>query len=383
MAAPIALMAVLAQAAQHAIIIKNSSVLEKLSDMDAVIFDKTGTLTNEVPEVGIVISSDARFTEDDVLAYVAGAESKFSHPIARAIVEEAEARGLTLPFIDDSSCHIGYGVEADVDRGNLKVGSLRYMERAGVPISRDLAKKIENLHKEGKSVVFAAMDDRLIGIIELRTSQRVEAVKVIENLKKRNIQHIYLMSGDHEAATKAMAEKLGIDNYFAEVLPEDKAKYVKKLQDQGLKVAMVGDGINDTVALSQADFSISLRGASEVATDTADIVFMDGDLAKFELLFEISDNLRKNVRRSFALIVVPNTLAIVGAMFGVVGLTSSLILNNGFNFLACMNGMLPYFNVMEEDETETRALAAGPPPATMSATERRGAAPAPQQAEGI
>ena len=330
-----------------------------------------------------MFASDARFTADEVLAYVASAERRFTHPIARAIVEEAEDRGLALPFIDDSSCHIGYGVAAEVDRGSLKVGSRRYMERAGVPIPRDLAKEVENLHKEGKSVVFAAMDDGLIGIIELRTSQRVEAITVIENLKKRNVRHVYLMSGDHEAATKAMAEKLGIDNYFAEVLPEDKARHVKKLQDQGLKVAMVGDGINDTVALSQADFSISLRGASEVATDTADIVFMDGDLAKFEFLFEISDNLRRNVRRSFALIVVPNTLSIAGAMFGVIGLTSSLILNNGFNFLACMNGMLPYFEVMEEDETETRTLPAGPPPATTSSTERRGAASEQQQAERI
>lgn len=370
MAAPIALMAVLSQAARHGIIIKNSSVLENLSNMDAVVFDKTGTLTNEIPEVGKVFASDPGVTEDDVLAYVASAERRVAHPIARAIVEEAEKRGLRLPFIDDSSCHIGFGIEAEVDRGDLKVGSGRFMEREGVTIPRNLRKELLNLHKEGKSVVFVALNNRLIGLIELRTSQRVEAFKVIENLRQRGIQHIYLMSGDHDAVTKAMAEKLGIDSYFAEVLPEDKARYIKTLQDKGLKVAMVGDGINDTVALSQADYSISLRGASEVAIDTADIVFMDGDLAKFEFLFEISDNLRNNVRRSFALILVPNTITIVGAMFGMVGLTTSLVLNNGFNFLACMNGMLPYFNVMEEAETETWAQPAGSLSAINSSSHR-------------
>ena len=356
-AAPIALMAFLFQAARHGIIIKNSAVLETLPDMDAVIFDKTGTLTDEIPAVGKVIASDTHFTEDEVLAFVASAEHRLTHPIARAIVEAAEGKGLELPFIDDSQCHIGFGIEVEVvDQGNLKVGSQRFMEREGVTIPQNIRKELANLHKEGKSAVFAAMNNRLIGIIEMHTSQRVEAIKVLETLRKRGIQHIYLISGDHEAATKAMAEKLGIDNYFAEVLPEDKAGYVRMLQDKGLKVAMVGDGINDAVALSQADYSISLRGADAVATDVADIVFMDGDLAKFDLLFEISDNLRRNIRHSFGLILVPNAICITGAMFGVMGLTTSLILNNGFNFLATINGMSPYFEAMAEEEAEERAL---------------------------
>ena len=381
MAAPIALIAVLSKAARNGIIIKNSGILETLAEMDTVIFDKTGTLTNQIPEVDRVHASDARFTEDEVLALVAGAERRFTHPIARAIVEEASQRGLRLPSIDDSNCHIGFGIEVEVDRGNLKVGSQRFMAREGVTIPRDISEALTDIHKEGKSAVFAAMNNRLIGIIELRTSQRVEAINVIENLKRRGVHHIYLISGDHEAATKAMAKTLGIDNYFAEVLPEDKAKYVKMLQDKGHKVAMVGDGINDTVALSQADYSISLRGAAEVATDAADIVFMNGDLANFDLLFEISDNLRTNVRRSFGLILVPNTICIIGAMFGVVGLTSSLILNNGFNFLACMNGMLPYFDEMEKAETECRSLSR-PLPATKSSWERRRDSSEPHQVKG-
>jgi len=353
-AGPTALLASLALAAKNGIIIKNANVLESLSQMDAVIFDKTGTLTQETPVVGNVICCDgASFDEEKILAYVACAEQKFSHPIAKAILQRAAELNLPLPLIDESQYHVGFGVDVQVNGDALKVGSMRYMHRENVAIPGQVANHLENIHKEGRSAVFAAVNGELMGVIELHASSRPEAYPIIKTLReKRGIEEIYLISGDHEAATRALAERLGIPNYFAEVLPQDKAKYVQMLQGRGLKVAMVGDGINDSVALSKANYSISLRGAADIATDIADIVFVEGNLAKFDMLFQISDNLRKNVRRSFGLIVVPNTLCILGAFFGMVGLGTSLVLNNGFNTVATINGLSLYNSVMEELETD-------------------------------
>lgn len=352
-AGPTALLASLSLAAKNGIIIKNGGKLESLCQMEAVIFDKTGTLTQETPVVGNIIACDGAFSEEEILAYVACAEQRFSHPIAKAIVQRAAALNLELPTIDESSYHVGFGIQVQINGASLKAGSMRYMERENITIPSRVSTHLEGIHKEGRSAVFAAVDERLVGVIELQASSRPEAYQVIETLrKKRGIQEIYLISGDHQAATRALAERLGINHYFAEVLPQDKAKYVKKLQERGLKVTMVGDGINDSVALTQADYSVSLRGASDIATDVADVVFMDGGLAKFDLLFQISENLRKNVRRSFGLIVVPNTICILGAFMGVVGLGTSVLLNNGFNTIATINGFLPYYSVMEELDLE-------------------------------
>jgi len=325
--------------------------------MDAVIFDKTGTLTQETPVVGQVICCDgAAFTEEKILAYVACAEQKFSHPIAKAICQRAAELNLQLPLIDESQYHVGFGINVQVNGDALKVGSMRYMQREDVSIPGHISAHLEDIHKEGRSAVFAAVNDRLVGVIELHASSRPEAYPIIKTLReKRGIGEIYLISGDHQAATRALAERLGIPNYFAEVLPQDKARYVKMLQEKGLRVAMVGDGINDSVALSQANYSISLRGAADIATDIADVVFVEGNLAKFDMLFQISENLRHNVRRSFGLIVVPNTVCIMGAFTGLVGLGMSLVFNNGFNTIATINGLSLYNSVMEELETGSAA----------------------------
>ncbi|HKA53362.1 MAG TPA: heavy metal translocating P-type ATPase [Candidatus Binatia bacterium] len=356
-AGPTALLASLALAAKNGIVIKNANVLESLCQMDAVIFDKTGTLTQETPVVGQVICCDgAAFTEEKILAYVACAEQKFSHPIAKAICQRAAELNLQLPLIDESQYHVGFGINVQVNGDALKVGSMRYMQREDVSIPGHISAPLEDIHKEGRSAVFAAVNDRLVGVIELHASSRPEAYPIIKTLReKRGIGEIYLISGDHQAATRALAERLGIPNYFAEVLPQDKARYVKMLQEKGLRVAMVGDGINDSVALSQANYSISLRGAADIATDIADVVFVEGNLAKFDMLFQISENLRHNVRRSFGLIVVPNTVCIMGAFTGLVGLGMSLVFNNGFNTIATINGLSLYNSVMEELETGSAA----------------------------
>lgn len=353
-AAPLAMLASLALAARNGIIIKNGGVLESLNNIDAIIFDKTGTLTQETPQVNRIISYDQNYTEEAILTYAACAEQRFSHPIAKAILRRAAELNLTLPEVDQSSYQVGFGVEVQVNGKTIKIGSKRYMQREQISIPRALSKHLKEIATSGKSTICVAMNNRIVGSIDLEARARAESYKIIQTLReRRGIKHIYLISGDNEAATRALAERLGISNYMADVLPEDKARHVTELQKQGLKVAMVGDGINDSLALSRADCSISLRGAADIATDVADIVFMDGTLTKFDLLFQISEDLRKNVQRSFIITLVPNTVLMAGALAGVFGVGTSLLLNNGLNLVAVMNGLTPYYKAIGKAKTDT------------------------------
>lgn len=355
-AGPLAMLGSLSLAVKNGILIKKGSVLESFNKVNAVVFDKTGTLTEEVPVVSRVISLDPAFSEEAVISYVAAAEQRFTHPIARAILREAERLGLKLPEVEESHYQMGFGIDVQIHGEPFKVGSRRYMEREGIAISPPAAERVEAIYRSGGAPLFAAANDRLVGLVELDAQPRAEAQKVVRDLReKRGIEEIYLISGDHQAPTRALAERLGIDRYFAEVLPQDKAKYVEQLQKRGLKVAMIGDGINDTVGLSQADCSVSLRGAADAATDIADIVFMDGNLSRLEILFDISDNLAKNVRRSFMLVLAPNSILITGALLGVFGLGSSLVLNNVFNLVSAINGLRVQEALLKRRGDEIRA----------------------------
>ena len=349
-AAPMGLLSSLANAARNGILVKNGAALETLSQVDTFLFDKTGTLTKEMPEVRKVISTSKSLNEEIVLAHVAAAEKRFTHPIAKAILKKAEEEGIKLPRRDESKYHVGYGIEVGINGHIVRVGSSRFMERESINIPGTIQREMKSIRHQGNSLILLAIDNSLAGAIELGASHRPEAYGVIQGLKKRGIKNLVLISGDHEAPTRSLAQSLGIGQYYAEVLPRDKAEYVKMLKKNGSKVAMVGDGINDSPALSRADVSISLRGASDIATDVADIVFMDDGLSKINLLYDISCNLERNVARSFKLIVIPNTICIVAALLGRFGLGASMILNNGFNFIATLNGILPLQEIIYEED---------------------------------
>ncbi len=336
-AGPIAMLSSLSTAARHGILVKNGRALEALHKLDAIIFDKTGTLTVEVPQVERVVSYDPELDGTRILRLAAIAERRFSHPIARAILNRAEEMGLELPWIADSDYEIGFGVRVQVEGETVHVGSQRYLERQGIALPPEIVDPPAGAD-HGSSVVLVAAGGRLAGSIELRANPRPEARALIESIRRRGIREIYLLSGDAEPATRTLAAQLGIERYASRVQPHEKAEHVRRLQARGLKVGMVGDGINDSAALSRADCSISLMGAADVARDVADVVFLDGDLAKFETLFAISDNLLGNVRTGLLLVAIPNTILIAGALVGFFGLPASLVLNNVFNLVCVANG---------------------------------------------
>src|SRR5262245_35088291 len=346
MAAPLAMLTSLTLCAYKGILVKDGRALELMNDIDTVLFDKTGTLTRECPEVGGIVACDG-YDEATILRYAAAAENKFAHPIARAILEKFAESGQSLPQTDESKYQVGYGITVGIEGRTVRVGSARFMALEGIDIPLVAADALDAAHHEGHTLVFVAVDDHLGGAIERRASQRPEAREIIEGLRQRGIKHSAIISGDHEAPTRKLAESLGMDEYFAGVLPADKASYVERLQKQGRKVCFVGDGINDSIALKKANVSVSLRGASSIATDTAHIVFMEEGLAKLCDVRDIARELDHNVKRSWSLILAPNIACIVGVFTMGFGIMASVVTNNVAALAALGNGLLPLRKVAQ------------------------------------
>ncbi len=346
MAAPLAMLSSLALCANKGILVKDGRALELMNEIDTVLFDKTGTLTRERPEVGRVIASEG-FDPDEILGYAAAAERKFHHPIALAILHKAKDLNLELPETDDTQYKVGYGITVEIEGRTIRVGSKRFMEMEGIELTPEVVEALDEAHREGFTMVMVGVDDELGGAIELQASVRPEVKDIIAGLRKRGIKHIAIISGDHEAPTKKLAESLGMDRYFAQVLPADKADYVEKLQKEGCKVCFVGDGINDSIALKKANVSISLRGASSIATDTAHIVFLEEGLAKLCELRDIARDLDLNVKRSWSMILAPNIACIVGVFTMGFGIMASVVTNNVAALAALANGVLPLRKVAQ------------------------------------
>jgi len=319
---PLSMLSYLNVAARHGLLIKDARSFELLKDVDTIIFDKTGTLTLDQPHVTrIHLCRESRsqsgsqpVSEELLLRYAAAAESKQSHPIAKAIMTAVETRGLTVPAIADAHVEVGYGIKAPVATEDsalrtphsalVLVGSRRFMEMEGLTVPFELEAAQEACHAQGHSLVLVAINEQVAGAIELQPTLRPEAQQAIAALRRRGLG-LYIISGDHAAPTRQLARTLGIEHYFAGVLPQEKASLVEQLKAEGRKVCFVGDGINDGLALSKADVSVSLRGASTLATDTAQVVLMNHDLRQLEFLLQLAREFDKSLKWLFRITVIP------------------------------------------------------------------------------
>ncbi|ETR69150.1 MAG: hypothetical protein OMM_04124 [Candidatus Magnetoglobus multicellularis str. Araruama] len=280
-------------ASENSVLIKDGRSLDLLPHVDTIVFDKTGTLTKEQPAVG-TIRCCGNYGENEVLLYAAAAESKQTHPVAMAIINEAEARGLNIPVFDDSDYRAGYGIKVRIGGETVYVGSHRFMEASEISIPQEISDMQEKCHVKGHSLVITAIREKVAGAIELIPALRSETAEVIRTLQNLpQIKDMYIISGDHETPTRFLAQQLGIEHYFAGILPEDKAEIVKKLREEGKFVCYVGDGINDALAMKNSNLSVSLRGASNIATDTARIVLMDQGLRHLPFVFGLAHDFQK------------------------------------------------------------------------------------------
>ncbi len=304
------------QKISHAgILIKNAEVLDVLPKIDTIVFDKTGTLTIAQPTVGLIHCLSG-YDENTILGMAAAAEYKQTHPAAQAILQEAELRHITPPTIGERAYEVGYGLSVTLDGQHLRVGSIRFMEKEGLTVSKTFQRVINHADHEGISVIMVALGKRVIGAIELLPTIRPEAAEVLRLLREEKlVQSSYIVSGDADAPTKKLAETIGIDHYFAEVLPQHKADIIAQLQAEGKTVCYVGDGINDAIALKQADVSISICGASTVATDTAQVILMRDHLMLVCHLLRTAREFDNTMDDCFKSILTPSIIGAGGALF--------------------------------------------------------------------
>jgi len=355
---PLTLMNFLNLASRSHVLIKDGRSLELLHKVDTIIFDKTGTLTFGSLDV-CAIHLSAEEHSDQVLAYAAAAEQRQSHPIAHAILAAATARGLALPKIRDTQIQLGYGLcvwlNVDAPEGSdaagadeapsadsqlIRVGSERFMALEGLTIPPDLSALQATCHDLGRTLVLVARNAQVVGALELEPTVRPEAATVIAALKQRNLTTM-IISGDQEAPTRKLAEALQVDHYYANVLPTQKASLVAELQAAGRSVCFVGDGINDAIALKQAHVSISLRGATTVATDTAQIVMMNQSLRSLPALIDLSHELNRNLMTSLGISTIPSLMVLGGVFLFNFGLPISLATSTGSFVLSVANAMMP------------------------------------------
>ncbi|MBD3208008.1 MAG: heavy metal translocating P-type ATPase [Candidatus Nealsonbacteria bacterium] len=260
-------------AATNGILIRNRRVLEKANKVQAVVFDKTGTLTKG--EFGVTnIITEWGQGEDEVIFYAACLESRSEHPIGRAIVKKAEEMGLELVSPTEFEAMPGKGVRGKVEEGNVLVVGENYLEEKGAKIE---SKDIERLLRQGKTVVYVLIEDELVGAIALADVLRDEAKQTIQKLRKMGIK-CQMVTGDEDKVASWTAKELGVDDFFAEVLPHKKPEIIHQLQRDGLTVAMVGDGVNDAPALAKADVGIAIGAGTDVAIESADIILVQNDL---------------------------------------------------------------------------------------------------------
>ena len=270
-------------AAGRGLLIRNRTAFEGARNLEAVVFDKTGTLTEGRFGVEAVVALDEK-DETEILKLAASLESNSEHPIARGIVEKAEEKQIDYPSPEDFTAIAGKGAEAVVDGKKIRVVSPGYLKENELTVDSE---RVDSLSAEGKTVVYVLVDETPVGAIALADIVRDESSKTISQLKDMGIQ-VMMLTGDSEAVAQSVADELELDDYFAEVLPDQKADTIKKIKNRGLTVAMVGDGINDAPALAEADIGVAIGAGTDVAIETADIVLVRSDPRDMLAIVELS-----------------------------------------------------------------------------------------------
>ena len=322
LATPTAIMVGTGKGAENGVLIKGGEALETTYKIDTIVFDKTGTITEGKPKVTDIICNGIK--EEEVLVLAASAEKGSEHPLGEAIVREAEDRSLEFKSLEHFKAVPGHGIEVTIEGKDILLGNKKLMIENNINIE-SLHVESDRLATEGKTPVYIAINNKLSGIIAVADTVKENSKAAIEELKKMNV-NVAMITGDNKKTAEAIAKSVGIDIVLAEVLPEDKANEVKKLQGQNRKVAMVGDGINDAPALVQADVGIAIGSGTDVAIESADIVLMKSDLKDVVTAIRLSKATIKNIKENLFWAFGYNVLGIPVAM-GVLHIFGGPLLN--------------------------------------------------------
>ena len=376
---PVAVVAAMANAARHGTVFKGGAYLEAIDRIKAVAFDKTGTLTIGRPEVTDVLGFGG-IKEHEVLELAASIESRSGHPLATAIVRKAKESGTySGQPVEDVRETAGLGITATVGGQSCVVGSPRYQQERGVPVNEVGGEAIARFENDGKTVVMVSADSKLIGLLAIADNVRPGAVDALQRLHRAGIQTV-MLTGDNERCARAIANQVGVDEYYAQLLPADKVDVIRRLREKHGPVAMVGDGINDAPAMAVSDVGIAMGAAgTDIAIEAGDIVLMSDDISKIAYVRELSRRTISTIRQNIAISLINIAFMVVAALLGYLGLVSGLLLNEASALLVIANALrllkwkskadagislVAGATVPDHDEPEGRIQLTTVPPAT-------------------
>jgi Cu2+-exporting ATPase len=346
-AAPTTVLATMARAARQGVLVKGGRCLEKLAEVDTVVFDKTGTLTMGVPEVGEVAVFGPGFTAERVLALAAAAEARLTHPVAQAVVRAAQERGVAVPDYQASEYTIGQGVTATVAGLTVLVGSARFLAANAIPLGA-AGETCGVIGDRAFSSLFVAVDGAVVGRMTYSDPIRPEAPAVVQALRDRGIRDIVMLTGDNATVAEEIARAVGITRFVADVFPNQKAEHVRALQDEGRVVAVIGDGINDSLCIAQADVGIAVHGSADVARETAHIALLEESLWKIPQTIDIARQAIELIHQGWQINFYPNCAAIGLTLLGLTGPIATTLISNGAAIVSALNSLRP----LMEDQME-------------------------------
>jgi len=366
---PISVISGIGRAAQQGILIKGGEYLENAGKISAVALDKTGTLTEGKPRLTDLIVSGkpkvpagsmqekhlaANLSHHDIsqkkvsdlsdeyrelLRWAAIAESVSEHPLAQAILDEGEPVE-NLPEPDDFESHTGLGIEAGYNSNRIVVGNRELMQRFEVPVSSEMEEQVEELARKGRTPALVALNNELLGAIGIADRIRPAASEMINQLREGGVEQIMMLTGDTESIAKSIADEVGIEAYHAGILPEDKNRFIRKMQQNDTQVAMIGDGINDAPALATADVGIAMGAAgTDVAIETADIALMADDLMNIPKALRISQLTLRNIHQNVAVALLTVGALLSGVFMGSVHMAAGMLIHELSVMLVILNGM--------------------------------------------
>ena len=336
---PISVLSAMREAGKNKITVKGGKFLEILSEADTIVFDKTGTLTKATPTLKEVIAMNGE-DETEMLRIAACLEDHFPHSMANAVVRAAHQRGIHHDEMhSDVEYIVAHGIVSTIDEKRVIIGSYHFVfEDEKIKASNEALKRIADIPNR-YSRLYLAIDGKLSAVIVIEDPIKENVPDIVRELKNLGIKNIVMMTGDSEKTASAIAKEARIDEYFSEVLPEDKAQFVEKEKAKGRKVVMVGDGINDSPALSVADVGIAMKEGADIAAEIADITLSGNDLSQLVLLKRLSDALMREMKVHGRLILIINSALMIAGAFGVLSPALAALLHNTSTVVICLDGM--------------------------------------------
>lgn len=338
LATPTAISAAIGNGARRGILIKGGSHLEQAGQVDAIVFDKTGTLTVGRPVVTNIIALHKDWQPEQVLAYAASSEIHSRHPLAEAVIRSTEERHITIPPHEECEVLVGLGMRTWADGRTLLLGSPGLLRSEKVRVSKKASEWVDRLRRQAETPLLLAVDGTLVGLISLRDEVRPEAADVLKKLRANGIRRVVMLTGDHPDIAEVVARELGIDEWHAEVMPEDKLAAVRELQDEGFIVGMVGDGINDAPALAVADIGIAMGLAgTDVAVETADVALANDDLHRLLDVRDLGARAVDVIRENYGMSIAVNAAGLIIGAGGALSPVLAAILHNASSVAVVAN----------------------------------------------